>query len=252
MEKIGSNIVAIHGNCLDVMDNMKPDSVPLILTDPPYLMGYKTNHRSKDASQSKREKLLQAEIANDKGSDGRAFIRRYCQRLYRICADGGALYMFCKDQGPDGEDLLGFFKQQVTRAGFQIKNTLIWSKDNWTAGDLNGSFGFQYECIIFAHKGRHLLRGHRWSDIWSFPRVPDQDRIHPNQKPLQLLTRAIESSSDPGDLVFDGCGGSGSTALAAHYANRKAIVVELDQDRYNEMVSYLKNKINGDVYSGII
>lgn len=52
--------------------------------------------------------------------------------------------------------------------------------------------------------------------------------VHPNQKPLELPSRAIANSSQPGDIVLDIFCGSGSTLIAAEQLGRTCYGVELD------------------------
>jgi len=47
-------------------------------------------------------------------------------------------------------------------------------------------------------------------------------------KPVELVERAIRSSSRPGDLVLDAFGGSGTTLIAAEKSGRCARLMELD------------------------
>ena len=47
-------------------------------------------------------------------------------------------------------------------------------------------------------------------------------------KPVELVERAINNSSKPGNVVLDGFGGSGSTLIAAEKTGRKARLIELD------------------------
>jgi site-specific DNA-methyltransferase (adenine-specific) len=49
-------------------------------------------------------------------------------------------------------------------------------------------------------------------------------RIHPQQKPVDLLVGLIATYSRPGDLVADPCAGSGSTGVAASQCNRRALL----------------------------
>lgn len=53
-----------------------------------------------------------------------------------------------------------------------------------------------------------------------------QGQEHPTQKPVDLFRYLIKTYSNPGDVVFDGYGGSGTTAIAAQMENRKFIVCE--------------------------
>lgn len=56
----------------------------------------------------------------------------------------------------------------------------------------------------------------------------DPERIHPNQKPVELLEYLIRTYTNEGDTVFDNCGGSCSTAVAANRCKRNYIVIEKD------------------------
>ena len=51
---------------------------------------------------------------------------------------------------------------------------------------------------------------------------------HPTQKPVELAVRAIENSSELGDIVLDGFGGSHSTMIGAELTGRKARICELE------------------------
>jgi len=52
--------------------------------------------------------------------------------------------------------------------------------------------------------------------------------LHPTMKPVELVERAIRNSSQPGDLVLDPFGGSGTTLIAAQKSGRIARLMELD------------------------
>lgn len=110
----------------------------------------------------------------------------------------------------------------------KLKNCIIWKKNNWSSGDLNGDFGNQYEMLLFIVKGRHLRRGKRWSNVWEFDRISPKKATHPTEKPVLLLERAIASSSDEGDVVLDPFSGSGSTGIAASNLGRRFILGDID------------------------
>lgn len=54
-------------------------------------------------------------------------------------------------------------------------------------------------------------------------------RLHPTQKPLDLLEFLIRIYSQPGEIVLDNCIGSGSTAVAAIRTGRRFIGMEKDE-----------------------
>lgn len=74
----------------------------------------------------------------------------------------------------------------------------------------------------------------------------DIPKIHPTQKPVNLLKRLIEIFTDPGDVVIDPCAGSGSTLRAAGELGRPAYGFEVDKRIYTraqkEMLAPLKER----------
>lgn len=209
----------LHGDCLELMKNIPDKSVDMVLTDPPYLCDY-SRHDSKNRFSKK--------IANDENnSANEGMIVSYLQECFRIMKDNTAVYCFCNYKKID------FFKQQIEKAGFNLKNIIIWDKQRNGMGDLSTTFGYSYEFIVFASKGQPKIRGKRISDVWQFARVKPKEQTHQNQKPIDLLKQAIEKSSDEGAVVFDGFMGSGSTGVAAVNTNRDFIGIELDENYYH-------------------
>ena len=87
-------------DCLNVMKNIPDESVDLIVTDPPYLMNYKTNRRK-----DKSHKFCQ----HIQGDDNEQLIRDYIKECYRILRNNKAMYMFCNSNKVD------FFKQELEK-----------------------------------------------------------------------------------------------------------------------------------------
>jgi len=72
------------------------------------------------------------------------------------------------------------------------------------------------------------------SDILKFNVVPNRNgKLHPTQKPLDLLEYLIKTYTNEGDLVLDCCIGSGTTGVACVKLNRKFIGIEIDKDMFN-------------------
>ena len=209
-----------HGDCMSLLKEINDNCIDLVVTDPPYLCDY-SRHDSKSRFSKK--------IANDENnSANEGMIERYLQECFRIMKDNTAIYCFCNYKKID------FFKQQIEKAGFNLKNIIIWDKQRNGMGDLSTTFGYSYEFIIFASKGQPKIRGKRISDVWQFKRVNPKEQTQQNQKPIGLLKQAIEKSSDEGAIVFDGFMVSGSTGVARKELNRRFIGCELD-DKYFEV-----------------
>ena len=62
-----------------------------------------------------------------------------------------------------------------------------------------------------------------------------RNKIHPTQKPTEILEYFIELLSNPGDTVLDTFAGSGSTGVACHSTNRNSILIEKDNKMYEKM-----------------
>lgn len=216
-------------DCLNIMKQIENESIDLIVTDPPYLIKYKTNHRKN------KDHDFCSEILND---DNEQLIIDYIRECYRILKNNTAMYMFCNC------DKVDFFKQELENAGFKIKNMIIWVKNNWTAGDLKAQFGKQYEIIFLVNKGRKCFNGKRITDVWMFDRISGKKQLHQNQKPVDLLKQCILKHSDENDIIFDGFMGSGSTGVACIETNRKFIGVELDK-KYFEIAKERIEKLKG-------
>ncbi|GHT38660.1 hypothetical protein FACS189427_12920 [Planctomycetales bacterium] len=72
--------------------------------------------------------------------------------------------------------------------------------------------------------------GVKMGDVWDIPIIAPsaKERLgYPTQKPLALLERIIQASSNPGDVVLDAFCGCGTTVSAAQKLKRKWIGVDI-------------------------
>ncbi len=70
-------------------------------------------------------------------------------------------------------------------------------------------------------------------------------------KPERLLSRIIELTTNPGDLVLDSFAGSGTTGAVAHKMGRRWIMVELGEHCHTHIIPRLKKVIDGEDKGGI-
>jgi len=68
-----------------------------------------------------------------------------------------------------------------------------------------------------------------------------KNKIHPTQKPTEILEYFIELLSNPGDTVLDTFAGSGSTGVACHTLNRDCILIERDPAMFQKMKTRIDN-----------
>lgn len=183
-------------------------SVDLVVTDPPYGMNFQSNYR----------KELHKRIQNDDNLD---WLGEWVSELKRVCKDEAHLYIFCSWHKVEE------FKTEISKE-FNVKNILIWEKNNTGMGDLEGDYAPKYEMILFCSNGSKKLNGGRDANILKAKRT--QNDNHPTEKPVNLISYLIEKSSQKNDLVLDTFGGSCSTAIASRQTGRKCICFEIEAD----------------------
>lgn len=81
-----------------------------------------------------------------------------------------------------------------------------------------------------------------WSDIPALPHNSKEKTEHPTQKPVSLIDRIILISTNEGDIVLDGCIGSGTTAISAIRNKRRYIGFEIDKGYYDIACERIKNE----------
>jgi len=114
-------------------------------------------------------------------------------------------------------------------------DTLIWAKDRFVLG--RADYQRAYEPIWYGWRegAKHVWKGGRdQDDVWHIDR-PSESPLHPTMKPLPLIERAIENSSEPGALVLDPFMGSGSTLIACERTGRISAGIEVDP-RYCDVI----------------
>ena len=81
-----------------------------------------------------------------------------------------------------------------------------------------------------------------YTDVWTDIDFYKEKHLHPTQKPLKLIRRLVEASSNPGDVVLDPFSGSGSTLVSCIQLNRHYIGIELDEEYYKIGLQRIKEE----------
>ena len=201
-------ITIYHGDCRDVLPEVPP--VELTLTDPPYGVTYSSNSGAGRGT---------APITND-GT-------RVSLRLYRsvlpLLRSTHVLWFTRWDAWPDVWELLA--------PSSRIRGLLVWDKGTPGMGDLN-HWGNSYELIASAGEGR-CVEG-RDGSILRFNTTPSANRLHPTEKPVDLLQYLIRKMDAA--TVLDPFMGSGSTLVAAKNLGKRAVGIEVEE-RYCEIAA---------------
>jgi len=178
------------GDCREILPTL--GRVDAVVTDPPYGMEFKSNHR--------------AEKYDDIANDTDAALLRYACRVF---ADHSK-YIFCR-----WNNLVQLHKQP--------KSLITWVKNNWSMGDLNGEHARQTECILFYPGAKHSFPRGRPRDVIHAARSGNEH--HSSEKPVDLMAQIVEWTAG---CVVDPFMGSGSTGVACAKLGRPFIGIEID------------------------
>lgn len=92
------------------------------------------------------------------------------------------------------------------------------------------------------------------TNVWQVPQLRNGERIkinqkavHLNQKPLVLIKRTIEMTTDKSDIVWDPFGGLFTTAIASFELNRDCYCAEINQEVYNHGVERVKQQLQNSL-----
>ena len=196
-----------------LMDGAKAD---MVFCDAPYGYKYESNYQDKYKMLKNDDKILD-----------------FIPAIWGTMKDNCPVYEFC------GWQSLKQWLEYFENTSLDLKNVIIWKKNNWSMGDLKGAYAGQYEVILYLNKGRVELNGARDTDIWEFDREPP--KMHPTMKPIELIAYALNKSSKKDDVVLDCFGGSGSTLIACEQTKRTCYMMELDPHYVDVIIERWEN-----------
>ena len=238
-----------HGDCLKIMKTIPDNSVDLVLCDLPYGM-LKSDSLTWD-NIIPFDKLW--EQYNRVARENAAFVL-FSSGLFTVDLINSNRKNFkyrliWKKNVPTGmslskyppmryfEDICVFYRQQPTY------NPIMKPRE----GVGKACYNYNHYCGDSNHLKLDKVKKQYdpdWvqpSNVLEFNVVPNRNgKLHPTQKPTELLEYLIKTFTNKGDVVLDNCMGSGSTGVAAVNTGRNFIGIELD-DKYFEIA---ENRIN--------
>jgi DNA modification methylase len=218
-----------------LMESQKAD---LIFTDPPYGISF-GGGRAKGTTEKGDKVKAHGMIINDDLRD---------DDLSNLLKDAlSNSKMFAKEEAPcyvcfNYKNFVNF-EESFEEAGFKVDSLIVWDKRSIGLGMSN--YRPQHEFIFYC-KGGQWFGSKNQSDLWSMSRGNTSAYVHPTQKPVELISKALENSSKKGDIVIDVFGGSGSTVIACELHNRKAMIVDLDPKYCDVIIKRWQNYTGKD------
>ena len=130
-------------------------------------------------------------------------------------------------------------QQSAEDAGFQFQNLLIWYKHTQTP---NKYYLNAFECILMLRKGGARNINEMGTKNILDVRAKVGNRLHPTEKPVELMEILVRNSTNAGETVMDPFMGAGASGVACLKLNREFIGIEIDEKYYN----IAKERIDGE------
>jgi site-specific DNA-methyltransferase (adenine-specific) len=201
------------------MKEMQADSVVMTLTDIPYEVVNRSSNGLRNFDKA---------YADEKTFDLDVFLAE----VVRVTK--GSIYCFCSTEQ------VSFIRSELIRYGLSTRLCIL---EKTNPSPVNGQHIWLsgIECCVFGKKKNAVFNEHCKNPVWRYP--CERNKFHTTQKPLKLFEYLVKVSSNEGDVVFDPCVGSGTTALAAKRQGRQYIVYDLSE----ECIGVTKRRIDEDV-----
>jgi site-specific DNA-methyltransferase (adenine-specific)/modification methylase len=219
-----NKVVCEHN--LGFLKKLPENSVDLVVTDPPYNISQGKNIRY-------HGRTLIKEFGDwDHGFDPEPVLKE----IKRVLKRNGQIYIFC------GTKQISQY-MRILRENWFFRNLLIWYKRNPAPRISKTNYLFACEYIIYGINepckikdcSFNFTKQNEMHNLFITNALQGKERlkdgyksIHPTQKPLEILKKLIEVSSDKGDIVLDPFMGVGSTAHACLLTGRKFLGCDID------------------------
>lgn len=153
--------------------------------------------------------------------------------VYRVLKEDTHCYIMINSRN------LKELQQKAEDVGFKFQNLLVWKKDNVTP---NQYYMQQCEFILFLRKGRaKYINNLGTKNCFDIPNIIG-NKVHPTEKPVELMKIFVENSTQNGETVLDPFMGAGSTGLACKETGREFIGREIDKEYFD----IAKKRIEGN------
>jgi len=264
----------IFGDNFTILGQLPDASISLIYIDPPFNTG-RTQSRKRIRTMSSENgdrvgfqgKRYETQVLGVKGyrdiyDDYLAFLEPRLREAHRLLTPNGSLYFhidfrevhYCKILLDEIFGRESFINEIIWAYDYGARTRKRWppKHDNilWYAKDPQ-NYVFNYEeieRIPYMAPGlvgkEKAARGKLPTDTWWHTIVATNSREktgYPTQKPLAILRRIVQASSNPGDTVLDFFAGSGTTGAACLELGRRFILVDNNPQAMEVMAERFKN-----------
>jgi len=213
------------GDSLVLMNEIKENSIDLIVTDPPFAIDFNAKRNNYNRKQTK---VLEGynEIKKDDYYD---FTYKWMKEAYRVLKETGSMYVF------SGWNNLKDILNVLDEVGFITINHIIWKYQFGVF--TKRKFVTSHYHILFVAKDEKRYKfnkiEHYPEDVFIINREYWTNKVKtPTKLPMELVKKLILFSSDKGDIVFDPFLGSGTVAVCSKMLGRHYLGFEIVKDYY--------------------
>lgn len=234
--------VLVEGDCLCVMDMLPDEVFDMVFIDPPYYLQLPSSRKLRRWEVRTEVNGVHEEWDKFKSfEEYDNFAMKVLERVKRLMKPNATLWVIGTYHN------IHRWGKLMQDMGFWILNDVIWLKTNPMPNWLGVRFTNATETLIWAVKDRNT-KGHTFNkeyakqfgvgkvyeNVWRIPicsgeeRLKDQNgnKVHPTQKPIELLKRVILTSTRDGDLILDPMAGVGTTGYVAKMLRRHFFMIE--------------------------
>lgn len=229
---ITENYQLMFGDCLERMKEIPSGSVDLCVSDVPYKL---TGGGKGDGANSKRPKGI---LVDNSQLMKVPNFEDWLPELYRVMKDGSHIYLMCNFKN------LNDLMNKSLAVGFKHINLLVWEKNNCTPSQFYMK-NCEYTLLLRKGKSKYINNIGDSKTVHKFNNIIG-NKVHPTEKPEELMRFYVENSSNEGDTVLDMFMGSGSTGVASLNTNRKFLGIEMDEKYFEIARSRILNNKNPD------
>lgn len=198
---------------------LRNQTVSLIVTDPPYGVGYVEGKSAFTKSVGKHKPIANDQLQTDE--EYRMFTKQWLEAVRPHLTRKNAAYVFGSDK------MLFALRDGLTDAKWKFGQLLIWVKTQAVVGRLD--YLPQHELIAYCWHRTHAFMKAKDKSVLVHPK-PAKSTVHSTMKPVGLIRRLILNSSRTGDTVYDPFLGSGTTLLACEQTKRRCVGVEISPE----------------------
>lgn len=192
-----------------LMDGQKAD---MVFTDPPYGMFLNADYSDMDSKfkgskgGNKYDKVI---------GDHNDFTPELINTIF-------ACFSYCKEIFMWGADYYAELLPNKNEGSW-----VVWDKRGDESADK--MYGSTFELCWSKARHKRMMARVKWAGIFGMEKEHDKKRVHPTQKPVELVVWFFDYFSLKDKMnVVDLYGGSGSTLIASEKVGKKAFVMELD------------------------